>query len=184
MTDEKKQPQISAEKSEWEKFLYNGQAADLPEPQKDWKVKPSLTPMWVDPAESGIGKRIAYCRGQLDNLSLDALARYTKFFDVEGISRGSLFRYEVGQTLPGARELRILCNALWVPPNWLLMGKIETASGGFGKIVEEALNTHLEQLGVGGVQRMVASLNEGQVLREETWRRKWIEEARKAQPRN
>lgn len=75
------------------------------------------------PAESSIGKRIAYCRGQLDNLSVEALARYTKNFDPAGISRTTIVRYESGDNIPGGRELRILCDALWVPANWMLFGE-------------------------------------------------------------
>jgi transcriptional regulator with XRE-family HTH domain len=104
-----------------------GNAADTGnEPWRRWTVKPVLEAMFADPPESGVGRRIAYCRGQLDNLSLDALARYTKFFDDEGVSRASLYRYETGQALPGARELRILSKALWVPVGRLLLGNIET----------------------------------------------------------
>lgn len=98
------------------------------EPWREWKVKPDLEPMPAAPPESGIGKRIAYCRGQLNNLSVEALARYTKYFDQDGISKASIVRYESGDSLPGTRELRILCDALWVTPNWLLMGAIDLSS--------------------------------------------------------
>lgn len=86
------------------------------------KVKPDLIDMKSSPPEAGLGKRIAYCRGQLENLSVEALARYTKNFDEDGISRASIVRYEAGDSLPGARELRILCDALWIPANWMLFG--------------------------------------------------------------
>ncbi len=154
------------------------------EPWRRWTVKPVLEAIFADPPESGIGKRIAYCRGQLDNLSLDALARYTKFFDEEGVSRHSIFRYEAGKAVPGGRELRILCDALWVPAGWLLMGKPDaSASTGFGQAVEDALNVHLERMGIGGVYRLAKQLDEGKAKQELERRQQWIDEARKAQPR-
>lgn len=42
-----------------------------------------------------------------------------------GISRAVLFGYEAGRTRPGARELRLLCEALRVTPNRLLFGSEE-----------------------------------------------------------
>ncbi len=38
------------------------------EPWRAWKVKPVLEPIVTAPTDAGIGKRIAYCREQLDNL--------------------------------------------------------------------------------------------------------------------
>lgn len=110
---------------------HSGQKDELGnEPWRKWKVKPDLVPMiggWPAGAgEAGISKRIAYCRGQLDNLSVEALARYTKYFDQVGISKASIVRYEGGDSFPGARELRILCDALWVSPNWLLLGTLDS----------------------------------------------------------
>lgn len=40
-----------------------------------------------------------------------------------GISRTVLIGYEAGRTAPGAREIRLLCDALNVTPNRLLYGK-------------------------------------------------------------
>jgi transcriptional regulator with XRE-family HTH domain len=99
------------------------------DPQGMWRsvtVKPKLDTMLPELAEAGIGKRIAYCRGQLDNLSIEALARYTKNFDSVGVSSKSLARYEAKETLPGVRELRILADALWVPVDWLMFGVEQT----------------------------------------------------------
>lgn len=39
-----------------------------------------------------------------------------------GISRSVLFGYENGRTKPGAREIRLLCDALKVTPNRLIYG--------------------------------------------------------------
>lgn len=88
-------------------------------------VRPALGPILSDDPERGIGKRIAYCRGQLDNLSFEALARYTRCFDRKGIAATSLMRYESGEYLPGARELRILSDTFWVPATWLLFGAVD-----------------------------------------------------------
>ncbi|WP_413438753.1 helix-turn-helix domain-containing protein [Sulfuriferula sp. GW1] len=78
------------------------------------------------PPEQGIAERIRLERAKVgDGLSVEDLSRVCKEFDPEakGISRAALFRYESGKILPGARELRILCDALGVSPNWLLRGK-------------------------------------------------------------
>lgn len=93
-------------------------------------VKPPLGPIVADDPERGIGRRIAYCRGQLDNLNFEALARYLRYFDRKGIAATSLMRYESGEYIPGARELRILCDAFWVPAQWLLFGTVEHAANG------------------------------------------------------
>jgi transcriptional regulator with XRE-family HTH domain len=93
-------------------------------------VKPVLGPIMAEDPERGIAKRIAYCRGQMDNLSFEALARYTRYFDEKGIAPTSLMRYESGEYLPGARELRILCDAFWVPAHWLLFGTTEQTKDG------------------------------------------------------
>lgn len=41
----------------------------------------------------------------------------------QGISHQTLVKYEKGIVLPGSRELRILCGALDVSADWLLMGR-------------------------------------------------------------
>lgn len=41
---------------------------------------------------------------------------------ITGISRSVLFGYENGRTKPGAREIRLLCDALKVSPNRLIYG--------------------------------------------------------------
>ncbi len=172
---------MTDEKNAYENIL---KPADIDAPWKRWKVKPLLEAMFADPPESGIGKRIAYCRGQLDGLSVDALARYTKFFDKDGISRPTIARYETGDNLPGARELRILSDTLWVPTSWLLLGKLETStSTGFGQAVEDALNAHLGRLGVGGLQQMLSEANAGREAADIQQRQRWIDEARSPKPR-
>lgn len=166
---------------------------DEQRPWAKWTVKPELKfmPPAMDayykqlPPESAIGQRIAYCRGQLDNLSVEALARYTKYFDSEGVSRNSILRYEAGETLPGARELRILCEALWVPLDWLFYGRI--GSDGIAPAERNALDairdlffsyTGSSNL-IGLTKSMEAQANE----KETEQRRKWIHEARQPKPR-
>jgi transcriptional regulator with XRE-family HTH domain len=154
---------------------------------RKWKVKPNLVPMvenW-QAGETDIPKRIAYCRGQLDNLSVEALARYTKNFDESGISRMSIIRYESGESLPGARELRILCDALWVPPNWLLTGLVDAGNqshadseltNAIRAFVLDTMNMGITGGGLGDITKKAA-----QDLIEQ--RQKWLDEARKSKPR-
>jgi hypothetical protein len=66
---------------------------------RKWNVTISLPLFMGEPnpdPEKDIGKRIAYCRAQMDNLSVKALARYTKRFDREGVSAMAITRYEGG----------------------------------------------------------------------------------------
>ena len=79
------------------------------------------------PPEDGIGERIKDRRKEW-GLSVEQLSALTVKFDhwkSKGVSSASIFRYEkVGPdgSLPGARELCLLCAALNVTPNWLLLG--------------------------------------------------------------
>lgn len=45
---------------------------------------------------------------------------------ITGISRSVIFGYENGRTKPGAREIRLLCDALKVSPNRLIYGSDES----------------------------------------------------------
>jgi len=84
------------------------------------------------PPEEGIGERLRYCRSEL-MLSVEALSRLTKRYDLhesKGVSPTSIGRYESRESLPGARELRLLCEALDVPPAWLLLGDVPNAGKG------------------------------------------------------
>ncbi|CAG4883711.1 protein of unknown function [Georgfuchsia toluolica] len=76
------------------------------------------------PPEEGIGQRIQEKRQEY-KISVDQLAALTSKYDSagkSGISRATIYAYESGGTKPGARELRLLCLALNVSPNWLLLG--------------------------------------------------------------
>lgn len=75
------------------------------------------------PPEEGIGERIKKRREEL-RLNYEELARLTTKCDYwgKGLSGVSLARYEKGEALPGARELRLLCESLHLPSEWLLLG--------------------------------------------------------------
>lgn len=75
--------------------------------------------------EEGIAARIKEARQRPGyDLSVEALSRLCKEFDGQGqgITATTLLRYEQGKVLPGARELRVLCDALDVSADWLLFG--------------------------------------------------------------
>lgn len=69
--------------------------------------------------EDGIGHRIKAAR-ESKSLSQSDVHRVT------GISRMVLSKYEAGQNKPGTRELRLLCDALDVSPNYLIYGSEST----------------------------------------------------------
>lgn len=78
--------------------------------------------------EDGIGERLKERRKALD-LSVEQLSKLTALYDYcaeaeesKGVSVAALYKYEKGERLPGARELRFLCFALNVSPNILLLG--------------------------------------------------------------
>lgn len=73
--------------------------------------------------EDGIGDRIRSAR-DARGLSQTALATRTKMVDPagKGVARTVLVGYESGNFRPGAREIRLICQALSVTPNWLLLG--------------------------------------------------------------
>lgn len=91
----------------------------------DTENKPISSP----PPEDTIGDRIREKRKELD-FTVEQLAELTAMFDYEtedadkkGISSPTLYRYESRGSKPSAREMRLLCYALNVSPNWLLLGK-------------------------------------------------------------
>jgi len=73
--------------------------------------------------DAALGRRIKSAREARD-LTQQAISTQSKFADPEGkgISRTALVGYENGNSKPGARELRILCETLRVTPNHLLFG--------------------------------------------------------------
>ena len=131
--------------------------------------------------ESGIGERIRYGRAEL-SLSVEALSRLTKRYDThesKGVSPTSLARYESGESLPGARELRLLCQALAVPPQWLLLGDLpnmgksqaqQALLDALGRFVREAQS----DINVGG-----ETLSQSLERMDAQSRAMWLVEARK-----
>lgn len=90
---------------------------------RDLAVTPAAAP------EDQIGARIAQKR-LAKGLNHDGLSKLTKLFDVQmknGISRTTIRGYEVGLYKPGTREIRLLCEALEVSPNWLIFGGVDEA---------------------------------------------------------
>lgn len=133
------------------------------------------------PPEAGIGERIAYCRGQLDNLSVEALARYTKNFDFSGagISRTTIVRYESGDNMPGARELRILCDTFWVPANWLLFGHPDIVQQqSTGRELVNVLVKLIQEASGSGVAEWIQGIPEWKLQKMTEERQKAIHEAR------
>lgn len=82
---------------------------------------------YVSP-ETGIGDRIKELRTKI-GISVEALAALTGKYDYDapesskGVSIPTLYRYEKGERLPGAREIRLLSDALQTTPNWLILGR-------------------------------------------------------------
>jgi transcriptional regulator with XRE-family HTH domain len=76
--------------------------------------------------ETGIAERIKEARQRPENgLSIEALSRLCKLVDPvgQGIAFQTLAKYEKGIVLPGARELRILSEALNVSTDFLILGR-------------------------------------------------------------
>lgn len=67
-------------------------------------------------SSDGIGARILEAR---ERMGLTQKGLGTR----SGISRTVIVGYEAGDTRPGAREIKALCEALAVTPNWLLYGR-------------------------------------------------------------
>lgn len=79
--------------------------------------------------EAGIGQRIKDLRKRHD-ITVDQLAALTASHDTwtanpadRGIAVSTLYLYENGSRLPRAKEIRLLCDALGVTPNYLILGK-------------------------------------------------------------
>lgn len=73
--------------------------------------------------EASIGVRLRAAR-EARGLSQTALAARTKLIDTtgKGVARTVVVGYEAGTFRPGAREIRLLCQALSITPNWLILG--------------------------------------------------------------
>ena len=73
--------------------------------------------------EDGIGDRIRSAR-EGRGFSQTGLATRTRVLDSKGkgVARTVIVGYEAGTFRPGAREIRLICQALSVSPNWLILG--------------------------------------------------------------
>lgn len=126
----RKSPATAAKKRE------NPPSVMLVREGEESKPLPDMAP------EKGIGGRIKEAREyQRNQLSIEALSRMCKLIDPigQGISQQTLVKYEKGIVLPGARELRILCNALLITADWLLFGVERSTKGSSVFLVEDAM---------------------------------------------
>jgi transcriptional regulator with XRE-family HTH domain len=165
-------------------------AEDRGEPWRKYLVTPDLASYQlntdIDP-ERGIGDRIKYCRRQLD-LSVEALSRYTKKFDREGVSRTTLVRYEAGDFLPGARELRVLADTFWLPVQWLLFGTggVEAPQSVAARKYLQWFTALVNELTGGSIPESARDMIErGQqrpVEAERAQRQRWLHEMRSRRP--
>ncbi|KAF0102946.1 MAG: hypothetical protein FD187_1767 [bacterium] len=112
------------------------------------------------PPESQIGERIRKRRAEIgDGLGIEDLSRLCKSYDPEGkgVSRATIFRYEAGQGLPGARELRILCDALDMSANELLLGAeskaMHSKTSALAMLLEEWVTTMASEAEHRGILR-------------------------------
>lgn len=89
--------------------------------------QPSNQPgRFMYPPEDGLGGRIKETR-EFKHITQGDLATLTLSLDSEekGISRAVISLYEKGTNRPSPREIRLLCEALKVTPNYLIYGDEE-----------------------------------------------------------
>lgn len=98
----------------------------------DEQEKSQGKPSPLKTIEDGIGIRLKTAR-ETRGLSQSDLHNKT------GLSRTVLINYEAGRHKPGARELRLLCDALEVSPNHLIYGTEEPHSRNSG-LADTVLN--------------------------------------------
>lgn len=77
-----------------------------------------------DTSDQAVGRRIREAR-EGRGFTQQALSTRSKWVDPEGkgVSRTTLVAYESGTSRPGTREIRILCESLFVTPNNLIFGR-------------------------------------------------------------
>lgn len=92
--------------------------------KKTSPIEPRQRREFLPAPEKTIGTRIREKREGL-GMNFEQLSALTREYDAEGIAAVTLRRYEreEGGTLPGLRELRILCDALDVSSDYLLRGQ-------------------------------------------------------------
>ena len=92
-----------------------------------------------------VGARLKLARESRD-LTQQGVSTRTKMVDPagKGISRTSLVAYEQGPSLPGLREIKLLCEVLRISPNWLILGVEESGQIKQASMEAFALNQSLE----------------------------------------
>lgn len=140
----------------------------------------SLRDMWAEAngaPESRLGERVRYARNEL-KLNIEALSRLTKEYDSQGsgLSPTSIARYESGESLPGIREFRLLCESLELPIAWLLYG--DPTEDRKGPELSEA-----EKHVLFGLRAMMAEKKDD-FSTEVTSQMDWLNDVAKAQSRN
>lgn len=140
-------------------------------------------PMIASPPESGFGARVKAARTHY-RLNVEALSRLTKFYDeldARGVSGAAISRYEGGDALPGAREFRLIADALNLSPDWLLFGTI--ATGGKTDAQQRLIAALLAVIGEQQTDANIGGSRQTEWLKatEMMKRRRLIAEARKPQ---
>lgn len=94
-------------------------------PKKSRNEDLTSAPQQPESTAGTLAARIIEHRNRKGFATVSDLWREVQRVDPErkGIARSTLTQYEHGDFLPGARELRLLCDALNVTPNVLLYGK-------------------------------------------------------------
>ena len=123
------------------------------EKPKALQVPGSGSGVWTNLPEDKIAERIKKRREEL-RLNYEELARLTALYDApdykKGLTPAMLARYEKGlegkPVLPGARELRLLCDALDVPADWLLLGIDHKEQAHYATEVAELLSALLSRM--------------------------------------
>lgn len=112
-----------------------------------------------------------------DDLSAEALSRLTKEYDRdgEGIAQSTILRYMSGGFLPGAREIRILCEALDVSPNWLILGNEDTRQPALDEVMEAIAGMVRERI----MERDPLRFPRGEIFRVEALKRAKMPQPRK-----
>ena len=126
-------------------------------PKQDQPAPIPAGPVFIDrsqpqplnpPPEDGIWERVRDKRKEL-GLSVQDLSRLTALYDYwggNGVSRSMLARYENPDGFkPGAREIGLLCAALDVSADWLVLG-----------VVEQPRNTAFQEIFEQEVRRLMS----------------------------
>jgi transcriptional regulator with XRE-family HTH domain len=111
--------------------------------------------------EDAIGRRIRERREERA-LNVSQLSEHTKNIssDGKGLSRAVIAGYENGEYKPGTRELRILCDALEVSPNWLVFGKESVSERNIA--TNRILDSSQPELSIARLMYIITSLPEAE----------------------